>query len=1731
MHKFLFLLLLNLTFAINLLSNGLLASYYDKINLPQDQLKYEKIDQQIYFEWTNQKCAPDGLGSYDWSAQWNGYVYIPENYELYINQGTISVDTYIDDAHKTFLDVVGTTKVTNKNEIPPGIHKIKITQNVGIPACTDRQTKLLWSNTGSKPSATISNAVPSQNLGVFAAYFGSQSYIIQEPKTGTTTLELPVKIDANDILPINYPVTLELAFTDETAKENVNYSISSKIVTMKSASDQKVILTIKNDGVATKDAKFKVAITKAYYTDKSGKNLGIIEGVVGKAATITIIDGTDLGICYATDISTTPREQGWEILSTPNSNNMGLGNFVTHLDSWDGIFNMDVSYYGNYTRDIVWDLNKVFGSDFGILGNGILPSGVSQRNRLTIGRDIRLQSTAGRDPIFGARNNSMLAPAQNNLIRIEFDYYSYGGCALATDTYLDNQFGGAGMAVILYDANTQNIHTGGSGGSLGYTRTTNLTESNLIEPAFSGGWLGIGLDQSGHFANRGYGKNESLSGIYGGSELSTEFSKFTNTITIRGDVKNPSSNDSHRFIARSWQLARDYSGYEPTRLAGEYNHYLKNTDSFHMYSSPLGQAHENWQTSTATPQSQDYYAGKFIITIDNTQIGKSLVKVERKRAGENKFEIVKFHDKDGSLVDSIDILNGYGQGIMPENLGVAFTSSNTFNTCNVHQISNVKMTAQTCLAKASTNNIRVVERQFAEAHAKNPTKYDIDWLLNSPLRTKIAGGATLLAHDSNVNNIGYEYCVVTKDAKAKVFVAANLMNPDGKTYRDFNLTTPTYDNITGAKTKIASEFVNTTSDEMTLEVDPNNPINACFVLKSNFTQNNPTQEFRFLVGYKDSISKPIADTNLNNSFAIRPAGFYMQFNEIDENGNTIKEQKPTPYDFTTSQLTSKTTAANNDDSMLMPINQIARQKADGKLYGEYSPLNLYVDLNSTSILKTETHYKVNLEPTVLNITSKNGSNENTVYRYNWIPLGIYTKTISYEIDSTKNVLNNSFSYGIMNAENNQSCNKVDNIPLGKFNSNKYILPFNNGNLKFDSSIDDTVSQFTKNDATDYLIYHGDNIMSFRNDIVDSAFALKDYIKIAQYNGVKFDGVTDLTADDKVNLEKEIKNYGYRCKGYNISSISPNTEFDDELIPCNIEVVNPKYTKFMPSIFDVYFMHVINANEISKNPLENGFTFMNDIFHGDKNLASENNMSAKLQLIVAPVNSKGEIFSNFNNKCYASDLNIKLDYIGDRNIRYKLDTLATISTDERSKLYDSYNKIFNDNFKNENTTYKYFYTTAFNPYNEFDKYLQDKKTYMSDELQANIKKETTTGYENNFYTKKITFNIDNFYTNDKPKGTNSFCPTQTVIDPTTNLSTTKYLCDDIAISSEYPLVSDDYNFDFKNNYNEYRQTYKKNMFRRSGNENFEFASADNFDEQYFRFKIGRDFFNQSMKYFDKDKQISSTFAPLGSAPIFVSFNFDKNANNPSNPIAAFTRDFIVTDINLTKSENNTTISYLGAEKINLKYIPNDKTNKALFYDTIAYAPDYTGPTSGYNAEIYFATYCDTNLTSVCSKFNLNTDPVGSVGMLKSSWKNISSIINNQTTPTDMKIAIGQKDNITYTNKDKETKIDEVDDKINKSTIESDVLKFSSTHTPLPFTDTVTINSPSYLMRMSETLKTPLNNFNVTFESISKSNWFGEGGVGNEPDKSNVGKVLGADDNDNSKFKKENNPTKRSNRINW
>jgi len=127
-------------------------------------------------------------------------------------------------------------------------------------------------------------------------------------------------------------------------------------------------------------------------------------------------------------------------------------------------------------------------------------------------------------------------PGAGNKIEIEFDYFGYDGS------------GADGIAVTFSDASIPPV-PGSYGGALGYAQRSG------DNPGFAGGWLGIGIDEYGNFANPNEGKDggsgfERDSVALRGSGSGTSGYKYltsTGTLSPGIDASGGTPNPGHRY--------------------------------------------------------------------------------------------------------------------------------------------------------------------------------------------------------------------------------------------------------------------------------------------------------------------------------------------------------------------------------------------------------------------------------------------------------------------------------------------------------------------------------------------------------------------------------------------------------------------------------------------------------------------------------------------------------------------------------------------------------------------------------------------------------------------------------------------------------------------------------------------------------------------------------------------------------------------------------------------------------------------------------------------------------------------------------------------------------------------------------------------------------------------------------------------------------------------------------
>lgn len=241
----------------------------------------------------------------------------------------------------------------------------------------------------------------------------------------------------------------------------------------------------------------------------------------------------------------------------------------------------------------------------------------------------RLRLTEARGGQATAVNFQRLFPARNNLVQIEFDYYAYGGT------------GADGTAVVLSDSDKSPI-PGSFGGPLGY----GYRSSHGIA-GFTGGWLGVGIDEFGNFSREG-----GDDGV----------GRRRQSVAVRGS-------------------GEDLSGYR--YLAGSCNNGSYNTTSNCL--TPAVDA-----TGSTNPH-------RYQITVDSRVAGQAIVEVKRDvGAGFT------------TVVNPFNALSSPQQAPLPEDFLLALTGS-TGGSTNIHELDNIEICAiESKPLKPKIDHIRLV---------------------------------------------------------------------------------------------------------------------------------------------------------------------------------------------------------------------------------------------------------------------------------------------------------------------------------------------------------------------------------------------------------------------------------------------------------------------------------------------------------------------------------------------------------------------------------------------------------------------------------------------------------------------------------------------------------------------------------------------------------------------------------------------------------------------------------------------------------------------------------------------------------------------------------------------------------------------------------------------------------------------------------------------------------------
>ena len=208
-------------------------------------------------------------------------------------------------------------------------------------------------------------------------------------------------------------------------------------------------------------------------------------------------NGVQLGLLFNSDYKTND--------NIPNGQSIGA--YVDEFKIFSGlvkdedletIYNNELSrknYDGNGREDVVCKTYQIcyqtsfsnqleIDENWSIIKNeNYIPKVVNNRLRLTKNSN---------NIATGLTLNNKLFKANGTKFKIRFKHYAYNG---------SSSKGADGIAVVFSDANITPT-AGAFGGSLGYAQRT----SPSVENGFSGGWIGIGIDEYGNYSNDNEGR-------------------------------------------------------------------------------------------------------------------------------------------------------------------------------------------------------------------------------------------------------------------------------------------------------------------------------------------------------------------------------------------------------------------------------------------------------------------------------------------------------------------------------------------------------------------------------------------------------------------------------------------------------------------------------------------------------------------------------------------------------------------------------------------------------------------------------------------------------------------------------------------------------------------------------------------------------------------------------------------------------------------------------------------------------------------------------------------------------------------------------------------------------------------------------------------------------------------------------------------------------------------------
>ena len=290
---------------------------------------------------------------------------------------------------------------------------------------------------------------------------------------------------------------------------------------------------------------------------------------------------------------------------------------------------------------------------------------------VTVNNNKRLQLTDanGSEATWATLLNTF--PGAGNRVSVEFDEFAYGGT------------GADGIAVILSDASIPPV-AGAFGGSMGFAQKSNPgSDCTTVGgcPGFSGGWLGVALDEYGNFST-------AVEGRYGGQTLYgyNGTTLVPDSVSIRGSGSGMSG---YRFLVGTNSLTPTIDG-------------------------------------TANQNANPPY--HYRITVDHTNSVNAYLSVERDTTsgGTNYTTLLGCAASNISgCSNAIDVLNPVNsQSAVPTNWMVSFTGSSGGAT-NYHQMGNLTICTTLGIRTSTLNHLRIYQPGSACTGTSSPASITI----------------------------------------------------------------------------------------------------------------------------------------------------------------------------------------------------------------------------------------------------------------------------------------------------------------------------------------------------------------------------------------------------------------------------------------------------------------------------------------------------------------------------------------------------------------------------------------------------------------------------------------------------------------------------------------------------------------------------------------------------------------------------------------------------------------------------------------------------------------------------------------------------------------------------------------------------------------------------------------------------------------------------------------------